>query len=309
MKKKNNKSPKKVNYQFKMIKKLNIHNDIIMSMSIFPLGNFISISNDKSIKIWDNQFNLLQIIEEENPISSVDIENDNNYISCSKYFITIWIKNKNKFEINEKIENINNSNFIKVKYYLNDYIISSSYDRTIKILKKNSYNKYQYITIIQFYELVSFLILEDSKILITSGYDKTTFWNMNTFENLFTVENFKSDYFYYFNNSICKLDKNRIIIVKGNDCILKVISISKRKIIKQIDNQFGCYGVYSIKNKSIFLTYGDSDIIKIYQSDNYDFIYNIGYESEYTIKGLIQFNNNFILSYLDNGEIQIWKIE
>ena len=309
MKKNNNKSSKKVNYQFKLIKKLNIHNDIIISMSIFPSGNLISISNDKSIKIWDNQFNLLQFIQEENPTSSIDIENNDNYISCSACFIKIWIKNKNKYETNEKILNINNSNFIKIKYYLNDYIISSSYDNTIKILKKNIYYKYQYITIIIFYELVSFLILEDTQILITSGYDKTTFWNMNTLEIIFTVENFKSDYFYYFKNSICKLDKDRIIIVKGNDYILKVISISKRKVIKEIDNQFGCYGVYSIKNKSIFLTYGDSDVIKIYKNDNYNLIYNLKYESENIIKGFIQYKNNLLFSYLYNGEIQVWEIE
>ena len=307
MKKNIKKCSKKVNYQFKLIKKLNIHNDIIISILIFPSGNLISLSNDKSIKIWDNQFNLLHCIEEENPISFIDIKNDNNYISCSTCFIKIWIKNNNKFEINEKILDVNNSNFIKIKYYLNDYIISSSCDKTIKILK-NIYDKYQYITIIKFYELISFLLLEDTNILITSGYDKTTFWNMNTFEIIFTVENFKSDYFYYFKNSICKLDKDRIIIVKGNDYILKVISISKRKVIKQIDNQFGCYGVYLIKNKSIFLTYGDSDVIKIYKSDNYKLIYDIKYESENIIKGLIQFKNNLILSYLDSGEIQIWEI-
>jgi WD40 repeat protein len=45
------------------IEKIKPHNDKITSISIFPSGNFISVSYDKSIIIYDSNFNIIQIIE------------------------------------------------------------------------------------------------------------------------------------------------------------------------------------------------------------------------------------------------------
>ena len=293
------------NFNFNIIK--NLYIDIIISMSIFPSGNLISISKDKSIKIWDIELNLLQRIQEENLISDINIKDENNFIICTLCFIKIYFRNNNKFEIKDIIKNIVNSNFIKVKYFPEEKIFSSSIDNKIIIWEKTN-NKYQNITTMNFSEYISFLLLEDIQILISSGYEKSIFWNIKTFEILFSIENFNPNYFYYYHNTICRIDKNKIIIVKGNDNIMKVISIPKKKIIKEIDNQFGCYGIYFIKDKSIFLTYGDSDIIKIYRNDNYKLIYMFEYKFEHFIKGFIKMKDNLILSYLDNGEILFWEI-
>ena len=45
-----------------MIKLIKTHNENITSLSIFPSGNLISVSSDKSIKIFDINFNVLQNI-------------------------------------------------------------------------------------------------------------------------------------------------------------------------------------------------------------------------------------------------------
>ena len=45
-----------------IIKSIKIHDEWIRSINVFPSGNIISVSNDKSIKIFNNDFNNLQII-------------------------------------------------------------------------------------------------------------------------------------------------------------------------------------------------------------------------------------------------------
>ena len=88
-------------YDLKLIKTINAHDNFITCVSVFPSGNIISVSDDKSIKIWDNNFNLLQNIQNAHKerINYIDIKDENNFITCS-YDIKLWIKNKNKFIIN-----------------------------------------------------------------------------------------------------------------------------------------------------------------------------------------------------------------
>ncbi len=51
------------------------HDDTIRFISLFPSGNFISVSNDRSIKIYNTNFDVLQTIIEahDGPITYVDI--------------------------------------------------------------------------------------------------------------------------------------------------------------------------------------------------------------------------------------------
>ncbi len=79
------------------IKSINIHDDWVRSISLFPSGNIISVSNDKSIKIYNMDFNIIQIIlnGHEKGILYVHIINENNFITCSKdKSIKFWIKKK-----------------------------------------------------------------------------------------------------------------------------------------------------------------------------------------------------------------------
>ena len=46
----------------KEVSSVNGHNEAINQISIFPSGNIISVSNDCSIKIWDKNLNIIQII-------------------------------------------------------------------------------------------------------------------------------------------------------------------------------------------------------------------------------------------------------
>ena len=85
-----------------LIKTITPHQNSINSVNIFPSGNIISVSDDKSIKIYDHFFNLLQTIKMAHycGILYVDIKDDNNFVTCSvDRSIKTWIKIENKFQI------------------------------------------------------------------------------------------------------------------------------------------------------------------------------------------------------------------
>ena len=52
-----------INYNFNIIMSKKEHNNYIMSMRVFPSGNIISVSKDKSIHIYDKNLNILQDIQ------------------------------------------------------------------------------------------------------------------------------------------------------------------------------------------------------------------------------------------------------
>ena len=49
----------------------------------------------------------------------------------------------------------------------------------------------------------------------------------------------------------------------------------KKKIIKEIDNNFECYGICVLRNKGFFLICSYSRDIKIYRNDNFNCVLNL----------------------------------
>ena len=77
----------------KEVSSVNGHNEAINQISIFPSGNIISVSNDCSIKIWDKNLNIIQIIILDKIVLCVSIKNENTFSICSNE-IQIWSKKK-----------------------------------------------------------------------------------------------------------------------------------------------------------------------------------------------------------------------
>ncbi len=291
-----------------------VHNNYIMSMSVFPSGNIISVSKDKSIKIYDNRLNILQYIQNahEDLIGCVNIKDENNFVTCSNdKKIKTWIKKDNQFEINQIIENAHNQIIRKVIYYLDNKLISCSYDTTIKIWEEKN-NHYQNIfTLNHSKEVFSILLLKDKNILVSSGWDGTYFWNIYNFEFIFYEEAFCCKV-----NALKRIDNDRIIVGGGNNGIIKIISISDREIIFNIENKFECWGICVIDNKKLFLIGGRSSKIKIYRNDNYECIqiienahglinnHNYGYGSY--IYGFLETKDGSIISYSNANTIKVW---
>ena len=294
------------------LKNINIihsHKDWINSVSIFPSGNIISTSNDKSIIIYDIHFNILQNIQNahDNSINYVEIKDENNFVSCSyDKSIKLWIKNNNEFKINKIIKNAHNDSIRKVIYCSNRNLISCSYDKTIKIWKENK-SDYENIQILNHSDWInSLLFLEDKNILISSGLDGTRLWNYNEIKKINLIKEFKETYCGW-NQGLCRLNNDIIIIKDKETTSLKLISISKKEIIKTIYNPFHCCAITLIKNKGIFLVVGVSKDIRIYRNDNFECIQEIKDAHNDNILGVIELKDGSIASFSNDQTIKIWS--
>ena len=293
------------NLNFTLIKSINEHNHRVTSISFFPSGNFISVSCDKTIKIWDSNYNLLQNIEEahDDYINYVSIKDVNNFGTCARdNNIKLWIKKENTFIIKDIIKNAHESWVFKIIYLSNDTIFSCSYDKTIKVWEKKN-NSYENIRLIKHSNIVySILLLEDKNYLISSGEFGTNIYNINSFNCIIEFNEVKCWNW----NSLCRLNEDKIII-GGIHGIIKIISLLEKKVIKEINNEFNCWGITIINSRGIFLTCGENKNIKVYKTNNYQYIKDINNVHEDDIEGIIQLNNNLILTYSWDKTIKIWE--
>jgi WD40 repeat protein len=127
---------------------------------------------------------------------------------------------------------------------------------------------------------------------------------MNNYQCINYIEDAKC----YNSNSICRIDDDKIIIGSELDCKMKIISILRKKIIKEINNEFSCFGICEIESKGIFLTCGDSKNIRIYRNEDYECIKEINDAHEEQINGICKLNDNIFLSYSNDNNIKIWTI-
>ena len=294
------------NLNLKEIKSIKSHNDCITSMSIFPSGKIISVSDDQSIRIYSINLNIIQKIEkahDDDGINYVSVKDENNFITCSYNNIKTWINKDNYFKLNQIIDNAHSDWITKVDYFLNNKIISSSWDYTIKIWEENNKN-YQNTTILEHLDKVySFLFFDKKKLLISSGYDGTNIWDIINFKLIHHFDDVNCNN----NNSLCKIDEDKIILQGINFNSLKLISISKKEVIKEINLSFRCYGILLIEDKEIFLVGGSSNDIKIYRNDNYECIQTIRNAHSDYINGFILLNNGTIASFGKDSFIKIWS--
>lgn len=299
-----NEENNELNILFENIKTLNTSEKDIRSMSIFPSGNLLSISGVNSIKIYDINFNLLQNIIPKNRewICYSDIKDENTFLVSSEKNIVLYTKNEGKFTINTIIKTNHKKIVLKVSFLPNGNIISASVDNTIKIYEEKDDKEYQnVITIVNLKIIRSFMLLEDKKILVTSGDDGTKFWNYNNYEEIYSFNNVICGFW----NSIIRIDDNKILI--GGKSSFNIILLNKKKII-EIQNKFYCNGICYIKNKDILIVVGGIDI-KIYNNKNYQCLRSIQDISITSNNGVIQLKNGLIVTYTAIGIIKIWEIK
>lgn len=299
-----NEENNELNILFENIKTIKTSEKDIRSMSIFPSGNLLSISGVNSIKIYDINFNLLQNIIPKNRewICYSDIKDENTFLVSSEKNIVLYTKNEGKFTINTIIKTNHKKIVLKVSFLPNGNIISASVDNTIKIYEEKDDKEYQnVITIVNLKIIRSFMLLEDKKILVTSGDDGTKFWNYNNYEEIYSFNNVICGFW----NSIIRIDDNKILI--GGKSSFNIILLNKKKII-EIQNKFYCNGICYIKNKDILIVVGGIDI-KIYNNKNYQCLRSIQDISITSNNGVIQLKNGLIVTYTAIGIIKIWEIK
>lgn len=299
-----NEENNELNILLENIKTIKTFEKDIRSMSIFPSGNLLSISGVNSIKIYDINFNLLQNIIPKNRewICYSDIKDENTFLVSSEKNIVLYTKNEGKFTINKIIKTNHKNIVLKVSFLPNGNIISASVDNTIKIYEEKDDKEYQnVITIVNLKIIRSFMLLEDKKILVTSGDDGTKFWNYNNYEEIYSFNNVICGFW----NSIIRIDDNKILI--GGKSSFYIILLNEKKII-EIQNKFYCNGICYVKNKDILIVVGGIDI-KIYNNKNYQCLRSIQDISITSNNGVIQLKNGLIVTYTSIGIIKIWEIK
>ena len=281
------------------------HLSRVQSASIFPSGNIVSVSDDKSIIIYDNLFNVLQRISDAHSqqIYYVEIKDENNFVTCSNdKTIKTWIKRNNKFEINKTINNAHDDAVIKVIYNSKGNLISCSFDYSIKIWEEKNGEYINIKTLSHSKYIFTLLLLEDKNLLVSSGADGTIFWDLN---NNYQKIIFNDTYCEW-NHGIERIGNDRIIIQDNSTFNLKIFSISQKKIILQIGNDFESNAINNFENKGIFFVGGERDI-KIFRNDNYELIQTISNAHMDWINGFIELKNGSIASFADDYTMKIWS--
>ena len=293
----------------KKIISISEHSDSVFKVSTFPSENFVSVSWDNTIKIFNKNYKLIQSINNahNDSIYYVSVKDEKNFATSSfDNSIKLWEKKNNLFECIETIINAHSKTIYKIIYNSKGNIYSCSMDQTIKIWEKKDNNKNYSCTHFLNHKVFvnAFLLLEDYNMIISVGWDGTYFWDLSNYNLIVKIKNSIS----LSSNSLDRIDDDRIIVGGGNDHIMKVINVKEKKIVFEFDNIFRCYGVLIIKDKDIFITSGMSNNLRIYSIKNFNCLYVEENAHNDTINGISKINNSKIITFSWDHNIKIWEI-
>ena len=297
-----------INPNLKFLKKIEIKNiyTFYNLLGILPSGRLIYL-NGKSLFIYDTNFNILQTTDYEELIDNLVIKDENEFITVDRKQIKIWNKINNIYKIRYII---NNKIKYNPRYFFHCYafydrynnILSTSMENMIRIWEYNKQkNEYQLQSVINDIFIVGFLLLKDKNILITSG-EETIFWNMNNYNCLIS---FNAECINY--ETLKQINDDRIIVGGGKNYTMKIISISEKKIIKNIKLCSECFDILVFKDKSIFMVFliKNGLFLQFYRNDNLNCIKQITFQM-YGIYNVIKLNKDKLLFY--GNEFNIFQL-
>ena len=296
---------KEINYyNLKVVKRFFFPRKVYL-LSIFPSGKIAFVLTNNIMLISDEKFAVLQEIKEPKDyiIQHIEIKDENNFMTCGNNKIILWKKKSIMFSLKKIINNAHEGIIYKVLFNDDDSIISCSDDGIIKIWKlaEKEYQSINYIDTDD--KIFSILMLYDKQILISCGKKGTIFWNLINLEKIMNFEELIPKK----NNVLYRLSDDKVIIPSEKSLGFKIISISERKVIKEIKKGGYYSDVIKFEEKGIFIV-KNQEIIEIYDINNYSLIeeFCINYK---TIHGFADLKNRQFLVYGCNKSIQIWEIE
>ena len=297
---------KEINYYYnlKVVKRFFFPRKVYL-LSIFPSGKIAFVLTNNIMLISDEKFEILQEINEPKDfkIKHLEIKDENNFMTCGNKKIILWSKNSSMFIIKKIINNTHKGIIYKVLFNDDDSIISCSDDGIIKIWKlaEKEYQSINYIDTDD--KIFSILMLYDKKILISCGKKGTKFWNLINLEKIMNFEELIPKK----NNVLYRLSDDKVIIPSEKLLGFKIISISERKVIKEIKNEGYYSDVIKFEEKGIFIV-KNQKFIEIYDINNYSLIEELCLNYK-KINGFANLKNGQFLVYGCKKRIQICEIE
>ena len=294
------------------------HRNIVYQISLFPNGRFASISADCCIKIFNTNYTLFLTIKDAhlNHIYTLLVIDDYNFITCSNdKSIKRWSFNEDKIYILEEIKNEAHSKGItKIIFFttkdLKNYLISCSYDKTIKIWEKknntNEENTQNYIIkkiLTGHKETIRSILQLNENILVSGGDDGIKTWDIKTFQKILSIQ--KCDC--YSRNSLVKYS-NKIIIVGGSNEKLSIVDVYLGIIINSIKSFSNIWSILVIENGLIITGSEDKDL-RIFEINKNEISFLNDFKSVHndTICCVTQIKNSIALGSGD-GSISIWNV-
>ena len=332
-----------IHYKLEEVSKIETGN-ILAKVDILPNSKQI-ISIGDNIYLWKNNKQKQNLnktpITNRKYFNCISIKDENHFVTSKDSSIQIWEYDINESKMKkEKIFKCKEIDFYRVNTFFDDFKLDSE-DKIVDIYYRKKiknpslivfllsgdiqliefkdtdfkclshiYN--EKITLVnqkieyKYTKLNGGYLLEDKNILIgiSNSEDGTIFWNLKNNYKLFNIKEAKCNY----KNAICALNDDKIILGGGNKKKdrIKIISISKQKIIHTIDGIGDeCTAIYCLSKANLFLIAQNKKII-LYDIENYNAIKTIDYDTR--INGFIELNNENIISYDYMGNIIIWKI-
>ncbi len=236
---------------------------IIYTSDHIYLSKINKIKENTQVEVFENTF-----------FYGLSVINENNFCTFTQNSIQMWEydkieskSNKNKkfkskiINIEKMLEKFSNktTKIVEIIYTKNNNLIVFLYSGEILLLEKKEEDFKIVFYLIHKSTLTGGIILEDKNILDSTGdsSEGTKFWDLKNcdselikqdFNIIIQIKEAKCSY----QNAICKLDEDRIIIGGGKKKNnIKIISISSKDIIHLIDFKDICHSI-SVLKKNIF---------------------------------------------------------
>ena len=295
------------------IKTIKENTGSIESLDVFPSGNFVAVSIENDILIFNINFNLIQAIKNndnsEYGTTCVYVINNKSFVTCSKHIIFWKLNNNNQFVNSHKIENPHLGRRIySIKFYNNgNNIVSCALDHFIKFYSKNSNNTYTCINQIEIDGTLTFVeINEKRNILINGSYNGIYLIDLNNYKIIDSCNYIKCMYQY----SYTILSENKFItggVINGK---ISVVDISTNKFNEETMITFGetIWSILYLKEKDIIIVISDRMTMKIYENITFKEIYQALDIHKNRVTGITQLYKGIISTFSEDGTIKIWYI-
>ncbi len=295
------------------IKTIKENTGSIESLDVFPSGNFVAVSVENDILIYNTNFHLIQSIKNndnsEYGTTCVYVIDNKFFLTCSKH-IKFWKLNNNNIYYNTyKIENPHQGRRIySIKFYnKGNNIVSCALDHYIKFYSKNNNNTFSYINQIEIEGTLTFVeINEKRNILINGSYNGIYLIDLNKYTIIDSCDNIKCMYQY----SYTILSENKFItggVINGK---ISVVDISTNKINEETMITFGetIWSILYLKEKDIIIVVSDRMTMKIYENITFKEIYQALEIHKNRVTGIVQLYKEIITTFSEDGTIKIWYI-